>query len=125
MQLLSIRFPGFPESVGTAELLVVVVIALVVFGPRRLPEFGRSVGQVLGQVRTVSDDFMRAWEAEALREGGPPRRRELPTAAGGVQTRRALSADAPTRAAGPGAGAGVTAAAAAKAHEARAAATKV
>jgi sec-independent protein translocase protein TatA len=34
-----------PGNIGLPEVLVVLVIALIVFGPKRLPELGRSVGK--------------------------------------------------------------------------------
>ena len=44
-------------SLGPFELITVAVIALVVFGPNKLPEFARNVGQFLAQMRRVSDDL--------------------------------------------------------------------
>jgi Tat protein translocase TatB subunit len=55
----------FFEFIGTSELLVVLVVALIIFGPRKLPELGRSLGQALQQVRGASEDFKQAWETEA------------------------------------------------------------
>jgi sec-independent protein translocase protein TatA len=60
----------FLEFIGTSELLVVLFVALIIFGPRKLPELGRSLGQALNQVRNVSNDFKRTWETEALIETG-------------------------------------------------------
>ncbi|MET0623706.1 MAG: twin-arginine translocase TatA/TatE family subunit, partial [Pyrinomonadaceae bacterium] len=34
----------FLEFIGTSELMVVLVVALIIFGPRKLPELGRSLG---------------------------------------------------------------------------------
>jgi TatA/E family protein of Tat protein translocase len=42
-------------SLGPAEILVVLIIALVVFGPKRLPEVGRQVGGALRELRKVQD----------------------------------------------------------------------
>ena len=42
-------------SLGPAEVLVVLVIALIVFGPKRLPEVGRQVGGALRELRKVQD----------------------------------------------------------------------
>lgn len=56
------------EFVGTSELMVVLVVALIIFGPRKLPELGRSLGQAMHQVRSASADFKRTWETEALLE---------------------------------------------------------
>jgi sec-independent protein translocase protein TatA len=58
----------FFEFIGTSELMVVLVVALIIFGPRKLPELGRSLGQALNQVRSASNDFKRTWEYEAQLE---------------------------------------------------------
>ena len=60
----------FLEFIGTSELMVVLVVALIIFGPRKLPELGRSLGQAMHQVRSASADFKRTWETEALLETG-------------------------------------------------------
>ncbi len=52
------------EFLGTTELLVIAVVALVLFGPRKLPEIGRTVGKALGEFKRASDDFKRTWEYE-------------------------------------------------------------
>lgn len=55
----------FLEFIGTSELLVVLVVALIIFGPRKLPELGRSLGKAMHQMRSASEDFKRTWETEA------------------------------------------------------------
>ena len=60
----------FLEFIGTAELLVVLLVALVVFGPRKLPELGRSLGRALNQLQAASDDFKRTWEVESRVDAG-------------------------------------------------------
>jgi sec-independent protein translocase protein TatA len=54
----------FLESIGTTELLVILVAALILFGPRRLPELSRSLGKSLSEFKRASDDFKRTWERE-------------------------------------------------------------
>jgi TatA/E family protein of Tat protein translocase len=54
----------FRESIGTTELLVILVVALIIFGPRKLPEMGRMLGKSLGEFKRASDDFKRTWERE-------------------------------------------------------------
>ncbi len=54
----------FLEFLGTTELLVIALVALIVFGPRKLPELGRSLGKSLGEFKRASDDFKRTWERE-------------------------------------------------------------
>ena len=58
----------FLESLGTTELLVIVIVALVLFGPRRLPELSRSLGKSLNEFKRASDDFKRTWEREVALE---------------------------------------------------------
>jgi sec-independent protein translocase protein TatB len=60
------------EFLGTTELLVIAVVALVLFGPRKLPEIGRSVGKALGEFKRASDDFKRTWEYEVELERRRP-----------------------------------------------------
>lgn len=56
----------FFEFLGTSELLVILVVALVIFGPRKLPELGRSLGKAVHQFRDASDSLKRTWETEAM-----------------------------------------------------------
>jgi sec-independent protein translocase protein TatA len=46
------------------EILMILVIALIIFGPRKLPELGKSLGQGLAHFRRASEDFKRQWEDE-------------------------------------------------------------
>jgi len=55
-------------GLGMTEVLVILVIALIVFGPRKLPELGKSLGQAMSQFRRASDDFKRTWEQEVETE---------------------------------------------------------
>ena len=51
-------------SIGTMELIVILVIALMVFGPRKLPELGRSIGKSLGEFKRASNDLRHTLEDE-------------------------------------------------------------
>jgi len=55
-------------SLGMPEILIILVIALIVFGPRKLPELGKTLGKSLAQFRRASEDFKRQWEDEVLIE---------------------------------------------------------
>jgi TatA/E family protein of Tat protein translocase len=51
-------------GLGMGEIVLILVIALVVFGPRKLPELGKTLGQAMAQFRRASEDFKRTWEQE-------------------------------------------------------------
>jgi|SRR5437660_12712735 len=55
-------------SLGMPEILLILVIALIIFGPRKLPELGKTLGQSLAQFRRASEDFKRQWEDEVVLE---------------------------------------------------------
>jgi len=44
-------------SLGMPELIVIFVIALIVFGPRKLPELGRSLGRGIAEFKKATNDF--------------------------------------------------------------------
>ncbi|HEY1404043.1 MAG TPA: twin-arginine translocase TatA/TatE family subunit [Pyrinomonadaceae bacterium] len=58
----------FLESLGTTELLVILVLALVLFGPRKLPEIMRKFGKGLNEFKRAGDDFKQTWEREVALE---------------------------------------------------------
>lgn len=51
-------------SVGGGEILVLLVLALLLFGPRRLPKIGRTVGAALSEFRRATTDFKMNLERE-------------------------------------------------------------
>ena len=56
------------DSLGNTELLLILLAALIFFGPRRLPQLGRQLGKSLSEFRRASDDFKRTWEREVNAE---------------------------------------------------------
>jgi TatA/E family protein of Tat protein translocase len=56
------------EGLGTPELLIIVVVALILFGPRKLPQLSRSLGKSLGDFKRASEDFKQQWEKEVALE---------------------------------------------------------
>jgi len=87
-------------TIGGPELVLILVIALIVFGPRKLPEMGKSLGKMLVEFRRASNDFKRTIEdeveAEKVRPPQPPQAPALREAG--------LSADGPAGSAPPPAG---------------------
>ena len=57
----------FP-SLGFPELLIIMVIALIIFGPRKLPELGRSLGRSIGEFRKASNELKSTLEEEIRME---------------------------------------------------------
>ncbi len=51
-------------GLGFTELFFIFVLALIIFGPRKLPELGKTIGEALGQFKRASEDFKRSWEEE-------------------------------------------------------------
>lgn len=52
------------ESIGTSELILIGLVALIVFGPRKLPEFARTLGKMMNEFRRSTDDFKQTWARE-------------------------------------------------------------
>jgi Tat protein translocase TatB subunit len=55
-------------TLGGPELLMIVIVALIVFGPRKLPEIGRSLGSMMAEFRRASNEFKRTLETEVEAE---------------------------------------------------------
>ena len=55
-------------TIGGPELILILVIALIVFGPRKLPDIGKSVGKMMAEFRRASNDFKRTIEEEVEAE---------------------------------------------------------
>ncbi len=51
-------------SLGLPELLLIFIVALLVFGPKRLPEIGRTLGKALGEFKKATDDLKSTIERE-------------------------------------------------------------
>ena len=51
-------------SIGMPELIIILVIALIIFGPRKLPELGRSLGRSIGEFKKASNELRNTLEEE-------------------------------------------------------------
>jgi sec-independent protein translocase protein TatB len=77
-------------NLGMADTLILMVLALVVFGPRRLPQIGRQIGKLMYEFRKASNDFKFQMEEE-LRQSEEADRRQKEEA----ERQRALAASTP------------------------------
>ncbi len=55
-------------NLGFPELVIIFVLALLVFGPRKLPELGKSLGKGLAEFKRASNELKRTWEEEVRAE---------------------------------------------------------
>lgn len=55
-------------SIGFPELLVILTIALLIFGPKKLPEVGKSIGRAIREFRRTSDEIKEKFEEEIRAE---------------------------------------------------------
>lgn len=58
-------------SLGVPEIIFILVLALLIFGPKRLPEIGRTVGKGLSEFRRASSEIQRTINAELALEEDP------------------------------------------------------
>lgn len=82
-------------NLGFGEIIVILLVALLVFGPRKLPEVGRTVGKSLREFRRATSNLKAEFEEDLDLEPTrtPPRRRRPPTADG--QTTETASDEEP------------------------------
>ncbi len=65
-------------NLGMPELLVIFVLALLLFGPRKLPEVGKSLGNAIAELSKSAHELAKTWEDEAAAENKRDSRSELP-----------------------------------------------
>ena len=52
------------ESIGTSELILIGIIALIFLGPRKLPQIARTIGKTMADFRSTTNEFKSTWERE-------------------------------------------------------------
>ena len=98
-------------SIGMPELVIIFVIALIIFGPRKLPELGKSLGRSINEFKRASNELKNTLEDEirveeqktpaaprAATTPGRPPRPACPTASSHVKLTRARKLVPPVRA---------------------------
>lgn len=60
------------ESFGTSELILIGIVALIVFGPRKLPQIARTIGKTMADFRKTTNEFKATWEREVNFEEKEP-----------------------------------------------------
>jgi len=76
-----VRWSDMFGSLGVPELLLIFAVILIVFGPRRIPEIGRTLGKAMGEFRKATDDLKSTIEREVrleeLKQINPPTLQEF------------------------------------------------
>ena len=65
-------------SIGMPELIIILVIALIIFGPRKLPELGRSLGRSLKEFKKASNELQNTLDEEIRIEEERSTQRQRP-----------------------------------------------
>ena len=66
-------------SIGMPELMIIFVIALIIFGPRKLPELGRSMGRSLTEFKRASNELRSTLDEEIRVEDQDPAQHDKPS----------------------------------------------
>jgi sec-independent protein translocase protein TatA len=82
--------------IGFPELIIIFVVALIVFGPRKLPELGRSLGKGLAEFKRASNELQRTLDEEIRNE-----ERKTPASVPAAPAIAAPASDPPADAAEP------------------------
>ena len=77
-------------SIGMPELIIILTLALIIFGPRKLPELGRSLGKSLGEFKRASNELRNTLDEEIRIE---EERKDRPAKPVATETPRATASD--------------------------------
>ena len=55
-------------SLGIQEMIIILVIALIIFGPKKLPELGKSLGKGIAEFKKASSELAKTWEDDVASE---------------------------------------------------------
>jgi sec-independent protein translocase protein TatA len=71
-------------SIGMPELVIILVIALIIFGPRKLPELGKSLGKSINEFKKASTELQNTLEREIETEERKDREEKVKAAPAAV-----------------------------------------
>jgi sec-independent protein translocase protein TatA len=77
------------------ELIIIFVIALIIFGPRKLPELGKSLGRSLSEFKRASNDLRSTLEEEIRLEDQRPKPKSSPSALSAEKAAAGTDGDPP------------------------------
>jgi TatA/E family protein of Tat protein translocase len=84
------------ESIGTPELILIAVVALIIFGPRKLPQFAKSIGKTMSEFRNATNEFKSTWEKEVeFEDEGKSARRDNSLSDNSIAIENSVVAAAP------------------------------
>ena len=52
------------ESIGTQELVLIGIVALIFLGPRQMPQIAKKIGKIMAEFRSTTQEFKSTWERE-------------------------------------------------------------
>lgn len=52
------------ESIGTSELILIGIVALIFLGPRKLPQIAKTIGKTMADLRSTTNEFKSTWQRE-------------------------------------------------------------
>ena len=80
--------------IGVPELIIIFIVALIVFGPKKLPELGKSLGKGLAEFRKASNELKSTIEQEVRSiEAEPPAIHSEPEASSGQKSQDKIHPD--------------------------------
>ena len=80
-----------PSWLGVPELIIILIILLVIFGPKRLPEIGRSVGKGIREFKKQTTDMREQLKADEEPEAEAKKAEAAEPAAEGAEPKKAES----------------------------------
>jgi len=80
-------------TIGVPEMLIILVIALIVFGPRKLPDLGRSLGKSLSEFKRASNDLRNTLDEEIRIEEKRETKSDVPSKTPQAKTTVATAPD--------------------------------